>query len=261
MTDIVLKKSCVVEFPVDKTIEVVPRTWLSDNNTKCAFPSNRPKGFKKNQEDPESMSDPLWKIWEANVKKSYDKFERANDKAKKLLKAAYIDSSDLDIDGESSQERLQSAGEVIQPFESPINEKTEQEVESIPVTSDYCDDRITTLIEEFRAFQQTSIQNQLILQEEIRDLKNIVLRCLNSTNPAAATNAVRQFFIQAGNTEGIKAELSDSKLDSYIAKWLRDSINRGDEGKQKRSKAKNGRATVNKVPESEETAVKNVEPN
>lgn len=71
MTDNAFKQFCIVEFPVDKTIEVVPRTWLSENNKKCAFPENRPKGFKKNQEDPESIPDPLLKIWEANVRKSY----------------------------------------------------------------------------------------------------------------------------------------------------------------------------------------------
>ncbi|OXA56428.1 hypothetical protein Fcan01_08880 [Folsomia candida] len=107
MTDNAFKQFCIVEFPVDKTIEVVPRTWLSENNKKCAFPENRPK----------------------------DKFDRANEKAKKLLKASY--SSDF-------------GGESIQTFEPPINDGTEQEVESIPLTLNYYVDRITTLTEEYR---------------------------------------------------------------------------------------------------------------
>lgn len=73
MADLTLRKFCVVEFPVDKTIEVVPMTWLSDNNSKCAFPANRLKGFKKIQEDFESLPDPLWQIWDIILRKSYGK--------------------------------------------------------------------------------------------------------------------------------------------------------------------------------------------
>lgn len=43
-----------------------------------------------------------------------------------------------------------------------------------------------------------------------------------------------------------------------IAKWLRDSINRGEEGKQKRSKAKDGRTKVDKTLQGEEGAESNV---
>lgn len=60
-------------------------------------------------------------------------------------------------------------------------------------------------------------------------------------------------------TEKIKSDLVDSKLDSFIAKWLRDSVNRGEEGKQKRSKAKNAGTEVNKAREGPEAAESNAE--
>ncbi|OXA38156.1 hypothetical protein Fcan01_27153 [Folsomia candida] len=332
MSETNLKQFCVVDFPADKTIDVVPKTWLSADNTKCQFPSNRPKGFKKTQEDPGSLPDPLWKIWDIVVKKSYESFDRANNKAKKLLKSNYVDSSDFEIVPESSQSQEELN------VEDGTSNNVDQIIESIPITLNY-DEHLAALIGEFRIFQETSIQNQLILQEEIKDLKAIVLRCLNSLSNvqpltsiiwpiknnedlekvnqcladpntynreviflgrigggtvSRAVNetmsgvikhefalilrltdaskkisfggtpccklvkdAIRHFFLH--NAPGkFDTDLCESKLDSMIAKWLRDSINRGEEGKQKRSKAKDGRTKVDKTLQGEEGAESNV---
>ncbi|OXA45205.1 hypothetical protein Fcan01_19794, partial [Folsomia candida] len=317
MSDKILKQFCVVEFIADQTIEVVPKTWLSEDNKKCTFPSNRPKGFKKIQEDPHSLPDPLWKSWEIVVKTSSDSFNRANTKAKKHLKPSYIDTSDIEIGAGSSQ----SMGQVNVEGNEEIS-ITNQAIEPIPTTINY-DERLSTLMEEFRAFQVTSLQNQLISQEDIKDLKTIILRSLSTPSQVRSSNivwpiknqeqlqqvneifaadntlfnlevtffsrlggdsvtlavnntlkaiikhefalilrftdssnkaafggtlccklvkeSVRQFYYKDGNvlSEKIKLDLVESRLDSFIAKWLRDSVNKGEEGKQKRSKAKN----------------------
>ncbi|OXA40659.1 hypothetical protein Fcan01_24605 [Folsomia candida] len=331
MSDKILKQFCVVEFIADQTIEVIPKTWLSEDNKKCTFPSNRPKGFKKIQEDPHSRPDPLWKSWEIVVKTSSDSFNRANTKAKKHLKPSYIDTSDIEIGAGSSQ----STGQVDVEGNEEIS-ITNQAIEPIPITINY-DERLSTLMQEFRAFnsafQVTSLQNQLILQEDIKDLKTIILRSLSTPSQLRSSNivwpiknqeqlqqvneifaadntlfnlevtffsrlggdsvtlavnntlkaiikhefalilrftdssnkaafeSVRQFYYKDGNvlSEKIKLDLVESRLDSFIAKWLRDSVNRGEEGKQKRSKAKNAGTEVNKAREGLEAAESNAE--
>ncbi|OXA48417.1 hypothetical protein Fcan01_16533 [Folsomia candida] len=69
------QKFSVVYFPSGKTIEVVPR-------------------FRKIQKDSSSTPDLHWPIWEVEIKKSYDDF--SDIKAKKLLSASYVDSSEND---------------------------------------------------------------------------------------------------------------------------------------------------------------------
>ncbi|OXA49202.1 hypothetical protein Fcan01_15515 [Folsomia candida] len=334
MSNKILKQFCVVEFIADQTIEVVPKTWLSEDNKKCTFPSNRPRGFKKIQEDPDSRPDPLWKSWEIVVKTSSDSFDRANTKAKKHLKPSYVDSIDIEIGAGSSQ----STGQVNVEGIEEIN-ATNQAIEPIPITINY-DERLSSLIEEFRAFQVTSLQNQLILQEDIKDLKTIILRSLSTSSQLRSSNivwlvknqeqlqevneilstdnavfnlevaffsrlggdsvtlavnntlkavikhefalilrftdssnkaafggtlccklvkdSVRQFYYKDGNvlSEKIKLDLVESRLDSFIAKWLRDSVNRGEEGKQK---AKNAGTEVNQARTGAEAAESNAE--
>ncbi|OXA43304.1 hypothetical protein Fcan01_22144 [Folsomia candida] len=336
MSDKMLKQFYVVEFPADQTIEVVPKTWLSDDNKKCTFSSNTPKGFKKLQEDPNSRPDPLWTSWDIIVKTSSDSFSRADKKAKKHLKPNYIDSSDLEIGAGYSQSTEQENVEGSEEINT-----VDQAIQPIPITINN-DERLSTLIEEFRAFQVASLQNQLVLQEEIKDLKTILLRSLSSSSKLRSSkiawliknedqlqevnttladdtipdheiqffsrlggdsvtlavnntlkaiikhefalilrftdsskkvsfggtrccklvkDSVREFYYKDGNvvTEKIKSDLVDSKLDSFIAKWLRDSINRGDGGKQKLSKAKNGSAKVDKTLKGPEEAESNAE--
>lgn len=65
------KKFTVVHFLADKSVEVVPSTWLSKDGKTCPFPISQPKGFKKLQEDENSVPDPLWPFWIIDNLKSY----------------------------------------------------------------------------------------------------------------------------------------------------------------------------------------------
>ncbi|XP_035710297.1 uncharacterized protein LOC118436395 [Folsomia candida] len=262
-------------------------------------------------------------------------FNRANTKAKKHLKPSYIDTSDIEIGwiftihGTTSLHFNAGISGYVIIF--IINRKSWYKW-------------ILQLISAFNsAFQVTSLQNQLILQEDIKDLKTIILRSLSTPSQLRSSNivwpiknqeqlqqvneifaadntlfnlevtffsrlggdsvtlavnntlkaiikhefalilrftdssnkaafggtlccklvkeSVRQFYYKDGNvlSEKIKLDLVESRLDSFIAKWLRDSVNRGEEGKQKRSKAKNAGTEVNKAREGPEAAESNAE--
>ncbi|OXA47039.1 hypothetical protein Fcan01_18276 [Folsomia candida] len=326
-----LKKFSVVYFPSDKTIEVVPSKWILEDRQKCPFPINLPTGFRKIQKDSSSTPDPNWPIWEVELKKSYDDFSAADAKAKKLLSALYVDSSENDA---------------VQNVNPTVENNSGEDQGNVDVTNlfppniTFEDQRLTTLINEFRGFQAVSSQNQLILQEEIREVKSMLLRSTNSGNtqsrtakdtlwplrnaedlkrvdeilknpdifneqvlllsgrgdtdatktvnfflksiiqhefalqlrftsdsgkvPFKGTNccklvreAVQKYFYLLPTTSNIQGELTESKLNSQIAKWLRDSINRGEEGKENR--AKYGKAKVNTVATGQETTEQNVD--
>ncbi|OXA48256.1 hypothetical protein Fcan01_17363 [Folsomia candida] len=325
------KQFAVVEFPSDHTVDVAPSKWLSEDHLTCPFPVNPPSGFKKIQKDPTSTPDPKWPVWSVEVKKFYDDFTKANDKAKKLLKASYLDSSPNEEErGISPTSLEEEQGNHVVDISNLISP-----------TIAFEDQRISALINEFRAFQAASLHGQLILQEEIRELKSLVLRNINSTatgsnndaeiwalwpllNPEALKQAEEQlknpdifrqqirflsrsgpydmlsrpsivnyhlwfitnllckfasqpipekfllkklfvvdlcekYFEDAPPTSNLKSQLADKKLNSQIAKWLRDSINRGEEGKVNR--AKHGNPKINEVATSEEEINRSVIPN
>ncbi|OXA49371.1 hypothetical protein Fcan01_15937, partial [Folsomia candida] len=266
-----------------------------------------------------------------------DDFTKANDKAKKLLKASYLDCSP------NEEER----------GISPTSLEEEQDNHVVDIsnlispTIAFEDQRISTLINEFRderTFQAASLHGQLVLQEEMREVKSLVLKSINSTatganndaeiwtlwpllNPEALKQAeeqlrnpdifrqqirflsrsgdvdvtktlngklafmihhqlalqvrftddfgkipfketfccrlvresVQKYFEDAPPTSNLKSQLGDKKLNSQIAKWLRDSINRGEEGKVNRSK--HGKPKVNQVATSQEEINRSVGPN
>lgn len=61
----------VVHFPTDGSVEVVPSGWISNEESSCPFPKNRPKGFQKLQETCDSVADPLWPSWDVDILGNY----------------------------------------------------------------------------------------------------------------------------------------------------------------------------------------------
>ncbi|OXA43158.1 hypothetical protein Fcan01_22070 [Folsomia candida] len=254
-----LKNFSVVYFPSDKTIEVVPR-------------------FRKIQKDSSSTPDPNWPIWEVEFKKSYEDFSAADSKAKKLLSALYVDSSDNDPAQNVNHIAESNSGE----------DQGNVDVTSLfPPNITFEDQRLTTLINEFRGFQTVSLQNQLILQEEIpKDtlwplrsaedsirvdeiLKNpdifneqvLLLSGRGDTNATKTVNFILNSIIQHQFALQLRFTSDSGKVPfkgtNCCKLWLRDSINRGEEGKENR--AKYGKAKVNTVATGQETTSQNVD--
>ena len=69
-----MKNFSVVTFLIDNSVDVIPSTWIIEGDqTKCHFPSNRPKGFKKLQENSISSHNPEWPIWDIKIEKLFGK--------------------------------------------------------------------------------------------------------------------------------------------------------------------------------------------
>lgn len=68
-----LKTFSVVHFPTDNSYEVVPSSWISEDQISAYFPSNKPKGFQTLQSSSDGVADSSWPTWEISIIKSYGK--------------------------------------------------------------------------------------------------------------------------------------------------------------------------------------------
>jgi len=58
---------------------------------------------------------------------------------------------------------------------------------------------------------------------------------------------VRNYFIPQSSDSEIKIKTSYDQLDSYIAKWFRDSVGRGEDGKKRRAISSDAKKTKNQT--------------
>lgn len=68
-----LKKFSVVHFVDENSYEVIPSTWITPDQTRGSFPSNKPKGLQKLQSTPDSPYNSAWPLWNIKIIKSYGK--------------------------------------------------------------------------------------------------------------------------------------------------------------------------------------------
>lgn len=69
-----LKSFSVVNFLIDNSVEVVPSSWITEDQKHCVFPSNKPQGLQKLQAQAGSKVDKSWPVWEITILKSYGKW-------------------------------------------------------------------------------------------------------------------------------------------------------------------------------------------
>jgi len=63
----------IVEFVLDNGVEVVPSSWLTEEQNYCRFPNPIPRGFKRIQNDSSSIAREDWTLYEVGVVGSYGK--------------------------------------------------------------------------------------------------------------------------------------------------------------------------------------------
>ena len=68
-----LKSFVVVNFDTDDSVEVVPATWISEDQSACPFPTTIPRNFGRLQIDPNSTPDSDWPVWGVTCVKGYSK--------------------------------------------------------------------------------------------------------------------------------------------------------------------------------------------
>jgi hypothetical protein len=69
-----LKTFSVVHFLSDNSVEVVPSTWVSGDQSNCFWPKKTPKNFDTIRDDPGSIPQPSWVAHDVKVIKSYGKY-------------------------------------------------------------------------------------------------------------------------------------------------------------------------------------------
>ncbi|OXA47559.1 hypothetical protein Fcan01_17679 [Folsomia candida] len=191
-----MKQFCVIIFAVDNSVAVVPSTWILENN-KCYFPHPLPPSFKKLQKNPNSLSDvDNWQVWEIEIKKQYDDYQRADAKEKELLTKFDISSSEAE---DRSQSRRKINSEICKPPSPSASNSITGEQLSLEnlngvgqaegggdngLDADFLrvvgDQKIDELTEELREFQRISLENQEKLKEELKDVKSLLNSVLAS---------------------------------------------------------------------------------
>jgi len=71
----VLKAFTVVHFE-DDSVEVVPSTWITEDQQHCSFPDPPPKGFKKLQRAVGSEPEETWEKFPCKCIKSYGRINQ-----------------------------------------------------------------------------------------------------------------------------------------------------------------------------------------
>lgn len=68
-----LKAYCVVNFLSDNSVEVVPATWLSEDQNNCFWPKKTPNNFRTLRDNPESVPLLGWEPHQVQVINAYGK--------------------------------------------------------------------------------------------------------------------------------------------------------------------------------------------
>ncbi|XP_035711730.1 uncharacterized protein LOC118437062 [Folsomia candida] len=226
-----LKKFSVVHFVDENSYEVIPSTWITPDQTRGSFPSNKPKGLQKLQSTPDSPYNSAWPLWNIKIINYFwylitnflytDKFERANKKAGSVVKG--LETSDIEQVRKSRRNippQLPSE-QIIEP-DSNLGESAKlnnfltsdqeegrqherREVHDNPQSLSEApgsgqelflqvhNPDVTQLQEEFRRFQEESLHNQAELLVRINDLTKLVKQVLSSTGtvPSPSTWPLR----------------------------------------------------------------------
>lgn len=67
------KNFVVVSFECDNSVEVVPKTWLSEDKKKCSYPKKIPTNFHNLRTNCNSTPGNNWNSFTIDVIKSYGK--------------------------------------------------------------------------------------------------------------------------------------------------------------------------------------------
>jgi len=67
------KTFSIVEFTIDNSVEIVPSSWISENQQECKFPCPIPKGFLKVQSNIDSPTEENWTDYKISFVKRYGK--------------------------------------------------------------------------------------------------------------------------------------------------------------------------------------------
>ncbi|KAF5290136.1 hypothetical protein FQR65_LT11648 [Abscondita terminalis] len=203
----------VVEFTKDNSVEAVPAAWIHENNV-CSWPNKLPVRFRTLQEDANSTPDSSWPLFEINIIKTYDTFEKVNKKAKRFVRAGKLDTTDTDAPKTSRERRSpikHGINHLIEPTTLLHTEPlTIIDCENVPIVENYSfindiTQAVTPVTEAKEGYQPLSTQadvnllpfqhvvvTQLTeLKHEFSEIKQLLLKTIASQGSVLAPNTAK----------------------------------------------------------------------